>query len=247
MEHRDLPPSLRIGSMPAAPDWRAGLPGIDLESPGVTLREILPGDAASLLDHLGSVDVSRFVEPPPSIEAFDRYILRAHLERQVGRYACFVVVPMGSARRPACSSCVHSTPPSTRRSKIRAGAAYWGSGPSPRPGPRLRHDDRRASPRGSRRRDQRPPQRRAAKAGAVQEGLLRSSPAQRRRQRRACGRCCATTGAAQALTQPAVHHAFRAPVHRTGALRRGRYYPHPSAPTRTVQHTFSRAPVRLSI
>lgn len=129
MEHRDLPASLRIGSMPAAPDWRAGLPGIDIESPGATLREILPGDAASLLDHLGSVDVSRFVEPPPSIEAFDRYILRAHLERQVGRYACFVVVPHGLGEavgvfqlRPLDAAF------DTAEWGFALGAAYWGSG-----------------------------------------------------------------------------------------------------------------------
>lgn len=129
MEHRDLPASLRIGSTPAAPDWRAGLPSVEIAGPAATLREILPGDAPSLLEHLGSVDVSRFIEPPPSVEAFDRYILRAHLERQVGRYACFVVVPrdLGEAvglfqLRPLDAGF------ETAEWGFALGAGYWGSG-----------------------------------------------------------------------------------------------------------------------
>jgi len=81
-----------FGSQPA--DWRHGLPV--LRGSVVTLREPRVSDAAALWSMLASTEVSRFMAaPPPSVEAFERFIAWTLTERAAGNYACFVVVPHG--------------------------------------------------------------------------------------------------------------------------------------------------------
>lgn len=75
-------------------NWRQGLP--ILSSSGVTLRELRPEDATSLVGMLSSEEVARFVSPPPTtLEGFQRFIDWATREREAGNYICFAVVPEG--------------------------------------------------------------------------------------------------------------------------------------------------------
>jgi [ribosomal protein S5]-alanine N-acetyltransferase len=74
--------------------WRKGLPSINGRS--LTLRELRPADAASLLELLSADEVTKFISPPPTtVEGFERFIAWAELQRAAGRYACFAVVPNG--------------------------------------------------------------------------------------------------------------------------------------------------------
>lgn len=62
----------------------------------VTLREVEPADAASLLGMLAVDEVARFISPPPTtLEGFERFIDWAHCQRAAGEYICFGVVPLG--------------------------------------------------------------------------------------------------------------------------------------------------------
>ena len=75
-------------------DWRERLPV--LAGSKVTLRDLEPADAPSLLSMLTTEEVSRFISPPPTtVEGFERFITWARAERVAGRYACFAVVPQG--------------------------------------------------------------------------------------------------------------------------------------------------------
>ena len=75
-------------------DWKQGLP--TLSAANITLRELRLSDASSLLAMLTTEEVSRFISPPPTtVEAFERFIVWTHAERQAGRYICFAVVPRG--------------------------------------------------------------------------------------------------------------------------------------------------------
>ena len=61
--------------------WREGLPSF-VEA-GFTLRELQSEDAASLLAHLATEEVSRFISPPPtSIDGFERFIRWSRLDRE---------------------------------------------------------------------------------------------------------------------------------------------------------------------
>lgn len=83
-------------ALPAASDWRERLPV--LSCAGLTLREVEPGDAASLYALLTDPEVARFISPPPStVDGFERYACWAQRERAAGRYVCFAVVPDGAA------------------------------------------------------------------------------------------------------------------------------------------------------
>lgn len=73
-------------------DWRAGLPVLANER--VTLRELRRSDARSLYETLCRPEVARFTwPPPPSIEAFERFIEWARAERRSGKYICYGIVP----------------------------------------------------------------------------------------------------------------------------------------------------------
>jgi len=88
-------PATEAAATRAAADWRRGLP--TLCGAQLTLRELRPSDAPSLLASMSSHEVARFISPPPAgVEGFERFIAWAHRERAGGRYLCFAVVPRGS-------------------------------------------------------------------------------------------------------------------------------------------------------
>ena len=76
-------------------NWRQGLPTI--HGPSVTLREPRLADAAALHARLTTPSVAQFVSTPPSSrEGFERFISWVQHERQVGRHACFAIIPDGT-------------------------------------------------------------------------------------------------------------------------------------------------------
>ena len=79
----------------AAPDWRAGLPA--LSGSLVTLRELSTEDATTLLLSMTSLEVPRFMSPPPAdVEGFERFIAAMRRQRSAGECACFAIVPRGT-------------------------------------------------------------------------------------------------------------------------------------------------------
>lgn len=75
-------------------DWRTGLPV--LTGKLVTLRELQRSDARALYSTLRRPEVARFTwPPPPSIDAFERFIEWAQAERATGKYICYGILPRG--------------------------------------------------------------------------------------------------------------------------------------------------------
>ena len=75
-------------------DWRRALPVLTGDT--LTLRELVPSDAESLFNELGTPEVRRFMwAPPPNAEAFLQFVDWAHAERATGKYICYGIVPQG--------------------------------------------------------------------------------------------------------------------------------------------------------
>ncbi|MGQ0735331.1 MAG: GNAT family N-acetyltransferase [Acidobacteriota bacterium] len=75
-------------------DWRRLLP--TLTGPSLTLRELELADAPALQALLSNEQVARFISPSPdSVAAFEKFIDWMQLNRGLGTYACFAVVPHG--------------------------------------------------------------------------------------------------------------------------------------------------------
>ena len=82
-------------AVPAATDWRSGLP--TLTGSVVTLRELRESDARSLFIALTTDEVTRFISPPPTtVEGFEKFIAWTHRQREAGQFVCFAIVPRGS-------------------------------------------------------------------------------------------------------------------------------------------------------
>jgi len=90
----ERPATMATPSTATTSDWRGVLPV--LAGSNFTLRELIAGDAPSLLAMLTTEEVSRFISPPPTtVEGFERFIAWTHRERAAGNYVCFAVVPHG--------------------------------------------------------------------------------------------------------------------------------------------------------
>jgi N-acetyltransferase len=115
-----------IASQIVATDWRAGLPVI--ESGAVTLRELRPEDAPSLISMLGTDEVARFMSPPPTdVQGFERFVTWTHGEREAGRLVCFGVVPEGYDEAIGLFQVRQLAPDFTIAEWGAAlGAAFWG-------------------------------------------------------------------------------------------------------------------------
>jgi RimJ/RimL family protein N-acetyltransferase len=109
-------------------DWRRALPV--LQAGAVTLRELQPYDAPSLLEMLTTHEVARFISPPPtSVEAFERFIDWTHRERAAGRYICFGIVPAGLERAIGIIQ-VRTLAPGFDIAEwgFAMGSSFWGTG-----------------------------------------------------------------------------------------------------------------------
>ena len=96
--YQDLPGRCDICAMTetiaTTTDWTASLPVLHGEQ--VTLRELRPADAPSLLALLTTEEVARFISPPPTtLDGFEKFIAWTHRQRAAGQYACFAIVPHG--------------------------------------------------------------------------------------------------------------------------------------------------------
>ena len=109
-------------------NWQAGLPV--LHGRHVTLRELRSSDAPSLLALLTTEEVSRFISPPPTtVEGFERFIAWTHRQRQAGQYACFAVVPDGTATAIGIFQLRALEPGfGTAEWGFALGSPYWGRG-----------------------------------------------------------------------------------------------------------------------
>ena len=109
-------------------DWKQSLPMMGTSR--VTLRQLRPSDAASLLAMLTTEEVSRFISPPPTtVEGFERFISWAQREQNQGAYACFAIVPAGTDTAVGIFQ-VRSLEPGFTNAEwgFAMGAAFWGTG-----------------------------------------------------------------------------------------------------------------------
>lgn len=115
-------------SVPAvSADWRRGLPLLSGKT--ATVREPRLSDAPSLFAML-TPDVARFISPPPTtLDGFERFITRSHLDREEGRVVCFAVVPTGADVAVGVIQ-VRQIEPGFAAAEwgFAIGAAYWGTG-----------------------------------------------------------------------------------------------------------------------
>jgi ribosomal-protein-alanine N-acetyltransferase len=96
----------------------------------LVLREVEQDDAPSLLAHVGTADVSRFISPPPTtIAGFERFIAWSRSDREAGRSMCLAVVPAGETRAVGLFQ-LRSLDPRFANAEwgFALGSAYWGSG-----------------------------------------------------------------------------------------------------------------------
>jgi RimJ/RimL family protein N-acetyltransferase len=109
-------------------DWKQALPV--LTGSMVTLRELQPADATSLLAMLSTQEVARFISPPPTtVEGFERFITWTQRERAAGNYACFAVVPHGMTTAIGIFQ-VRQLEPGFGIAEwgFALGSAFWGTG-----------------------------------------------------------------------------------------------------------------------
>lgn len=65
----------------------------------VTLRALRQADAPSLLAHLSTPSVQRYIAPcPVSLEGVRRFVRWTHAERRRGLHICYGIVPGGEAK-----------------------------------------------------------------------------------------------------------------------------------------------------
>jgi RimJ/RimL family protein N-acetyltransferase len=87
--------SAAIDDVVITADWRLRLPVLAGER--IRLRELQPGDAASLLALLTNDEVTRFISPPPTtLEGFEGFIDWTARQRSAGAHAGFAATLRGS-------------------------------------------------------------------------------------------------------------------------------------------------------
>lgn len=92
-----LPQTVETTWPETSTDWRFALPL--LAGSRVTLREVTPSDAASLLTMVGREEMARLVAPlAPTIDGVEAFVARVHRERQSGRAGCYAVIPTGCSQ-----------------------------------------------------------------------------------------------------------------------------------------------------
>lgn len=100
-----------------------------LEGRHVQLRGLRPSDAAVLHSLLTAPEVARFVSAPPaSIEAFERFIVKANRQRS-GNYICYAVTLKGSDTAIGMFQ-IRETEPNFQAAEwgFAIGSAFWGTG-----------------------------------------------------------------------------------------------------------------------
>jgi RimJ/RimL family protein N-acetyltransferase len=129
------PPAERLWAGTSAPvaaaeplDWRVCCP--ELSASTFTLRELRLEDARSLLGHLSTEAVSRFISPPPTtVDGYEAFIVGSQRDREAGRTVCFGVVPAGAQFAVGLFQ-LRSTESGFVAAEwgFALGSAYWGTG-----------------------------------------------------------------------------------------------------------------------
>jgi ribosomal-protein-alanine N-acetyltransferase len=112
-------------------DWRRGLPQLTGEL--VSLREVAIADAPALCELLTDPLVTAHISPPPpSVSAFEGFIIWAHRERTLGTSVCFAVVPHGLDQAVGIIQ-IRTLDPTFVVAEwgFAVGAAFWGTGVFP--------------------------------------------------------------------------------------------------------------------
>jgi RimJ/RimL family protein N-acetyltransferase len=100
-----------------------------LEGRHVMLRALRPSDAASLHGLLTAPEVARFVSAPPAtIEAFERFIVKANRQRS-GQYICYAVTLKGNDTAIGMFQ-IRETEAGFQAAEwgFALGSAFWGTG-----------------------------------------------------------------------------------------------------------------------
>jgi RimJ/RimL family protein N-acetyltransferase len=108
--------------------WREALP--TLVGRDVVLRDLHAADAAPLFELLTTVEVARFLSPPPSSpRGFERFIRWAADERRAGRHACFAVtLPTSDAAIGIFQVRLIEDRPGAAEWGFALGSPFWGRG-----------------------------------------------------------------------------------------------------------------------
>lgn len=125
----DIPETASRRTSPAGTaNWTVELPV--LQGTSLTLRELRPSDAPTLLAMLASGEAARFVSTPPgSREAVERFIAWTLSERAAGIHACFGIVPHGMTDAVGIIQFrVSELHCRTAEWGFALGADYWGRG-----------------------------------------------------------------------------------------------------------------------
>jgi ribosomal-protein-alanine N-acetyltransferase len=96
----------------------------------VVLREVVLGDASSLIAHLGTPAVVRYIAPPPmTIDGFQQFIKWSRLERRRRAQLCYSIVP-AAEKKPVGLVQMRPRDPSfsTAEWGFAIREAEWGSG-----------------------------------------------------------------------------------------------------------------------
>lgn len=110
--------------------WRENFPVH--RSDTLTLREVEDTDAASLLQHMSSEEVTRFISPPPrALTAFERWIGAMRTQRAEGSRVCLAIVPPGGAHAVGFIQLFRlndADDPSAWGMGFALGRQFWGTG-----------------------------------------------------------------------------------------------------------------------
>ena len=101
-----------------------------LEGSRVTLRELLPSDAVTLLAAISTTEVARFISPPPdTVAGFEQFIAHARQQRASGEGICFGVLTAGYAA-PVGLFQVRRIEPQCKVAEwgFALGSEFWGEG-----------------------------------------------------------------------------------------------------------------------
>jgi len=108
--------------------WKQGLPV--LRGDGVTLRELVAGDAPTLTRDFKDAELGRYIVPPPaSVDVFEHFVEWARRQREAGSYLCYAVIPDDGRQAAGLFQVRQLDPPfKTAEWGFVFARPYWGTG-----------------------------------------------------------------------------------------------------------------------
>jgi ribosomal-protein-alanine N-acetyltransferase len=117
-----------VAPVPADAGWREAPP--ELTGPYARLRELAASDAVGLHALLTAPAVTRTInQPPPTVDAFERFVATMRAARESGTGVCFGIVPAHAASAVGLIQ-IRQLEPSfaTAEWGFALGTPYWGTG-----------------------------------------------------------------------------------------------------------------------